>query len=326
MLAFKRLSSGGAIVNYFCSSQCRHCVYASSPAWPKDYMDARTARTTFAALKSLGCSSVHIGGGEPLLRPASLMEVLKEARNEGMGIEYIETNASWFTTPQAAEALLGQLLDHGVSTLLVSIDPYHNEYIPFAKTKGLLEACRTAGMGVFPWRMEFWDDLASFDDSKPHRLEEYAERFGADYPRHLMARYGLNMRGRALASFGRYLKKRPVMEILAESGPCAELRGTQHFHADLYGNFIPQSCAGLSMKVADLAAGADSGTYPYLSLLDGQGIRGLWDYARDAHGFKEKAEYAGKCDLCYDLRRYLVMERGIDSPDLQPRGHYEHMA
>lgn len=40
---------------------------------------------------SLGCASIHIGGGEPLLLPDSLCKVERKARVLGVGIEYVET-------------------------------------------------------------------------------------------------------------------------------------------------------------------------------------------------------------------------------------------
>ena len=29
-------------------------------------------------------------------------------------------------------------------------------------------------MNVFPWLMEFWDDIDAMDDQSPHSLDEYA--------------------------------------------------------------------------------------------------------------------------------------------------------
>lgn len=42
-------------------------------------------------------------------------------------------------------------------------------------------------------------------------------------------------------------------------------------------------------------------------------------------GIITKKEYAGKCDLCYDIRNYLVLELGLDLPDLKPEGHYKYI-
>ncbi len=38
LLHISSLYSGGLITNYYCTSQCRHCLYGCSPKWPKEYI------------------------------------------------------------------------------------------------------------------------------------------------------------------------------------------------------------------------------------------------------------------------------------------------
>lgn len=322
MLKINYLISGGIITNYNCSSKCRHCVYASSPGWPKDYMTASVADEVFSLLKKLGCHTVHIGGGEPLLRLEKLIPVLESAARNNIGIDYIETNASWFKDEQSAVHVLKELMGHNVHTLLISIDPFHNEYIPFCKVKGLMEACSRVNMGVFPWLMEFWSDLASMDDKKPHSLEEYSRRFGKNYIISLPSRYGLNLRGRALETYKPMMRKDSYERIVKRSAPCRLLSGVHHFHVDLYGNFIPQSCSGLSIKFSELFKEADPDKYPVFYRLETAGIKGLADLAVQEYGYKPKPQYAGQCDLCQDIRSFLALEVEEAFPDLQPAGFY----
>lgn len=322
ILKVNYLASGGIITNYKCSSKCKHCVYASSPSWPDDYMTSSTADKIFSILKRFGCSSVHIGGGEPLLKPERILSVLESAKRNKIDVEYIETNASWFKDESSAKMVLRELMKYGVNRLLISIDPYHNEYIPFCKVKGLIEACSKVNMGVFPWLLEFWDDIDALDDNKPHALEEYAQRFGEDYLWSLPRRYGLNLGGRALKTYKPMMRLEPFDEIVKNSTSCNLLSGIYHFHIDLYGNFIPQSCPGLSIKLDELVRGADSSKYPVFHRLESAGIGGLVELAIEEYDYKPKGKYAGKCDLCYDVRSYLVLKQEIDLPDLQPRDHY----
>jgi hypothetical protein len=326
MIKFDRLGSCGIIANYVCSSKCRHCMYASSPEWPKDYMEAGLADEIFRLLREHGCRSVHIGGGEPLLRPDRLLPVLDAAAKNGVGIEYIETNASWYRDEKRAGEVITDLRRHHVETLLISVDPYHNEYVPFRKIKGLIAACERYGMGVFLWRMEFWDDLeAAGDDSVVHSLEEYEEIFGDDYRLRLAQRYHLNLRGRALQTYREHLRDQPVEELFDRSSPCRELLGIHHFHVDLYGNFVPPACSGISLDLRDAVAGADPEKYPVYRALVSSGIKGLYEYAAEYFGYTPKESYKGKCDLCYDIRSYLVLRKNLNLPDLQPTGHYFYM-
>jgi len=319
------LVSGGIITNYKCSSKCRHCSYSSSPQWPDDYMSPSMADEIFSILKSLGCYSVHIGGGEPLLKPDKILDILEIAQKNNIHIEYIETNSSWYRNEASANAVLVELKNRGVNTLLISIDPYHNEYVPFWKVKALIKACSKEKMSVFPWLMDFWDDVDAMDDRRPHSLDEYIQLFGQDYLLQLLNRYGLNLKGRALRTYKPMMKAQPFEQILKESKPCRLLSGIYHFHVDLYGNFIPQSCPGFSIPLGELVHGADPDKYRIFHSLESSGIRGFAELAIKEYGYQPKAEYAGRCDLCYDIRNYLVLELRLDLPDLKPEGHYKYV-
>jgi len=288
-------------------------------------MTPSAAGEIFPVIKGLGCYSVHIGGGEPLLKPDKILDILDVAQRHNIDIEYIETNASWYRDEASTMAVLRDLKDHGVHTLLISLDPYHNEYIPFWKVKALIAACSKAKMNVFPWLMDFWDDIDAMDERSPHSLDEYARLFGRDYLLDLPKRYGLNLKGRALKTYSPMMKIQSLERILEGSTPCRLLSGIYHFHVDLYGNFIPQSCPGLSIPFRELVRGAEPGKYRVFYSLEAEGIRGLLELAGKEYGYKPVAEYAGKCDLCYDIRNYLVMELGLDLPDLKPEGHYMYV-
>jgi 2-iminoacetate synthase ThiH len=66
-LQINYLNSGGLITNYYCTSECGHCLYRCSPKWKKEYIDKPGAKAILQKILSLGCNSIHIGGGEPLL-------------------------------------------------------------------------------------------------------------------------------------------------------------------------------------------------------------------------------------------------------------------
>jgi len=322
----KNLVSGGLIVNYQCTSACRHCLYASSPRRDKAYITPETARSNLSRIRSLGCRSVHIGGGEPFIHVDGLKAVLREARSVGVCIDYIETNSSWFGRTDTAVETLGNLRRLGVDTLLVSISPFHNEFIPYRKVRGVIDACRQAGLRVFPWIADFQNDLAGMDEQKPHPLQDYIDRFGPDYMEQAAERYGLNLGGRAAVTYQKFIPRRSCKEVEQEQ-PCRmRLSDVYHSHVDLYGNYLPGLCTGLSVAVGDIGQPADPDRYPILHLLYTRGISGLRSWAEEEHGFEpDPGGYITACDLCQQLRGFLVLEREVDSPDLQPREFYSEL-
>ena len=321
----KRLVSGGLITNYFCASRCRHCLYNCSPHWEKNYIHPQIAEANLQTIRRLGCASVHIGGGEPLLRPEALGDVLQVARKVGVAVEYVETNSSWFKDRDSAMAILLKLRQQGLQTLLVSISPFHNEFIPFSRIQGVIEAARQAGIGIFPWISDFIADLSELDAADTHSLKEYEERFGRDYLKRLLQRYWIHMGGRALETFRPYLADKSAREICEENGGgcTAELLDTRHFHLDLFGNYIPGLCSGLSIKREDLGKALPEERYPVLTTLFHEGIRGIFKMAEEEFDYTPaKSRYINKCDLCTEIRTFFVQKNFGSHAELNPKEFY----
>jgi len=323
-ISISSLASGGLITNYYCTSACGHCLYRCSPLWPKVYINAESAHIHLSIVKKLGCNSVHIGGGEPFLNPDGLLAVLDIAESLQIKINYVETNASWFMQTDHANDLLGRIARHGVSALLVSISPFHNEYIPFYKVKGVMDSCKNTGMIVHAWTNDFIDDVSQLDHTCTHSLDEYNSVYGSSYISDIPKRYWISPGGRALETFSRLEQGIAVPALLnCSRGGCTELLSVNHFHIDLFGNYIPGLCAGLSIKSEDLGSELDKMKYPIISILFNKGIRGFLYYAMDEYGFEpSKALYHSKCELCFEIRRFLTCSAEISSIELQPSQHY----
>ncbi len=322
----KRLVSGGLIINYYCTSRCKHCLYACSPGWDKKYIDSATAEKNLRKIRSMGCFSVHVGGGEPFLNREGLEQVLEIATKTEVQVEYVETNSSWFKNHDSAVRVLSSLRERGLTTLLISISPFHNEFIPFWKVKGVIKACQSIGIRVFPWIPEFYQEIDALGDKTTHKLSEYEELYGPGYLKSLPSRYWIHFGGRAVKTFAGVLETKTFIEILSTSGAgCTELLEVNHFHLDLFGNYIPGLCSGLSIRREDLSVSISPQTYPFLYELLSRGIKGLYEMVRSDYDFKPSARYLCKCHLCLDIRRFLVLGKGINSPDLQPIQFYENL-
>lgn len=323
-LIISSLLSGGLITNYYCTSSCAHCLYRCSPLWPKKFIDVTTAREQLTIIKNLGCQSIHIGGGEPFLNPDALISVLDEAAKAKIAIQYVETNSSWFQRLDNACELLQEISKRGVRALLVSISPFHNEYIPFYKVKGVIDSCKKTGIAVNAWTWDFFEEIDSLDDKETHSLTEFSNRFGEDYISRIPCRYWISPGGRALDTFSKVSSRITVPALLSRfKEGCSELASVSHFHVDLFGNYIPGLCAGLSIKSEDLGKTLDSDKYPLLTLLFNQGVKGLFRMAMEEYGFEpRKALYFNKCELCFEIRKYLVCSANLKSAELCPHEHY----
>jgi len=323
----ERLQSGGLITNYYCTSKCGHCLYACSPHWEKLYIDVETAEKNLLKAKELGCGSIHVGGGEPLLDMEGLKTVLGLAQKTGVAVEYVETNSSWFKDPDSSRRTLEELKELGLSALLVSISPFHNAFIPFYKVKGVIEQCGKAGISVFPWIRDFYSEIDAFDDKATHKIVEYRRKFGKHYLRDMPSRYWIHLGGRALSTFREVFDRKDYRAVLSSSSlGCRELLDVGHFHLDLWGNYIPGLCSGLSLKRDDLGTVISKQAYPILSTLYASGVHGLFELAVSDYAFAPSpGGYISKCDLCLDIRRYLVVEKKTENLEMQPLQFYENL-
>ena len=281
------------------------------------------ALKAFRLARSLGCRVMHIGGGEPFLRFEELLKCCEAAQEAGVAVEYVETNSSWFKSMDEAVEMLKELKRRAVSTLLVSISPFHNEYIPFSRVQGVMEACRRAGISIFPWSSDFIQDLGMLDPSRPHKMKEYQELFGRDYLYSIPSRYWIVMRGRALDTFAGMLPEAATEQIVSNaSGGCRELLDTSHFHIDLYGRYLPGLCSGLGIRLDDLAKPLVPEEYPVIHALLSKGPGGLLEMAGDL-GFKPAPMYRSKCHLCQEVRTHLIRHAPGRFHELSPPWFYE---
>ncbi len=76
--------------------------------------------------------------------------------------------------------------------------------------------------------------------------------------------------------------------------------------------------------MADLGGPLPEGKYPLLDRLAAAGIRGLQELAVGTFGFTpRRSGYLNHCDLCTDIRRFLLKSNGNRFPELAPTGFYD---
>ncbi|MCL1794765.1 MAG: radical SAM protein [Oscillospiraceae bacterium] len=321
----------GIAVTYKCSASCLHCCYCSSPRRSGDYMSRGSADRIFSLLGEMGCNSVHIGGGEPFSNFEKLLEVCESALERRVAIEYIETNASWYAGDSGASKKLQELMALGVDCLLVSVDPFHNEFVPYRKTKELKERCQKNGMGVFVWQSKFERIVSRMDANIPHALSEYEDLFGKGFLETIADSYGLGYNGRALQILEKIQKNRYPAEQLAKESSCrAQIASLRHFHIDPNEDLIPPSCNGFRANVFELCGdGIDADKYKYFTAVAKGGLGLFLEKARESGFVPKSGGYVSKCALCFDMKKFIcgaAMEKtGAEPADIGPAGFFQEI-
>jgi len=299
------------MLSYWCNARCRFCYVNAGPrhsywADPDQLVEwwqslQRLARRFGKDVK------IHLTGGEPFGNWPLLVNVLEKARQADLPpVQKIETNAYWAQEPATVRSRLERLKALSVPLISVAADIYHQQFVPFANVRLLVETAREI-LGPQGVRVRWWDFYNSFDDNRPPCPDQ--ERMTAAL---LAGRDRLT--GRAAELAGQLLQGKPPEELGIEHRTCAKaILASRHVHIDPYGNVFAGTCSGLILGSAVVESPQqiwqwldETGpTGPIFESLVKAGPLQLYRLAV-RHGFKADPNgYVGACQLCYFVRRFL---------------------
>ncbi len=319
----------GLILSYKCQCECAHCLYNCGPTW-RDWMSPEEVQEALeATLHWEQPYQVHLTGGEPFLKFSLLLHAVEIATELGIPV-YAETNAGWCVGETLVEERFTALQEVGPSALLISCSPFHAETIPPART---LMAIRKSLEVFGPQRtivyMSGWlEQIQAFGIDAPTPLEAYSQVFGREEAgRMFWQGYSLISGGRSGYRLGHLAPKRSPEAFQGQT--ChRELLYAHHSHFDLYGNFIPSFCGGLTVgnwhQLPQLIADFQSNIFPELiEILIKAGPYRLYEVAKESYNYQAPdGGFVGKCHLCVDVRRHLV--GSADFPELRPVEFYDN--
>lgn len=320
------LVSGGLMLSYRCSNACRHCLYRCSPKAPNEWISLETANAAFSALaREPGLDGIHISGGEAPLKMELLIEVIRLAREMNVPLSYLETNAAWCTSHEKAVDGFKRMRTAGLPSVLVSASMFHNEFVPFRKTRTAVEAAGEVfgTHNVIVWLPNLYEAVERMGDhDQTHTLEAFCERTGLESNMDLLPRlYHLIPGGRVPDALRDcYAPKKA--EAFKNLNCLHQLTSTSHFHIDPFGNLFTGLCAGIvSGTVEDLHPVINEETKPVITRLCRSGPYALMERAAEEYGYEEKQDgYISECDLCISVRRHLVSNGKF--PELKPDFYY----
>ena len=322
----KYFSSAGILVTYWCNAQCESC-YLNCRGQCDESMSVESAVDYWAQLIDAsphGCR-VHLTGGEPFGNFRHLLEICSLAKSRRLGpLDKVETNAFWAADEAIIRDRLTRLDHAGMHKLVISTDPYHQQFVPIDYCRTL---AATAERILSPQRVQVrWRDWLDegFDTDNISRSRR--DELFAQYAQRRRDRFT----GRAAGTLAQYVEQTNI-EDLADN-PCSEpLLRSRHVHVDPAGRVFPGTCAGIILgnlaqqSVTDLwqKLNDDYNDRPILAPLVRGGPVALLDRASDV-GFVPQKTYAGKCHLCWDIRQYLA-GKNLEPTELGPAWMYQSL-
>ncbi len=326
--------SAGILLTYKCSSTCKHCMYACSPSWKSDWISEEDLKKVLAQLsgkikenvygpKSVGVNSgLHFTGGEPFLNFNLLLQAVQMAVKHRIPSVFVETDCFWCVNEETAREKLRQLKDEGLNGILISVNPFILEQVPFEKTQRAIRVAREVfGRNLMVYQEVFYRQFERFRLKSALRFEEYLKLYADS-----LSFAELIPMGRVPYKLGFLYRKHPAGQFLAES--CRnELTREWHVHVDNYCNYMTGYCGGISLGDARrlntiCSEGVDLEEHPVLKAL-ANNLGELYELGVEEFGYKETSEgYISKCHLCVDVRKHIVQETDEFS-ELSPREFYQ---
>jgi hypothetical protein len=160
-------------------------MYACSPQWSADWSSAETLESILSSLAGriqpspFGPDAVslnyglHFTGGEPFLNYGLLCRAVEIAEQLRIPSTFLETNCFWCTGDEITRERLRALKERGLKGMLVSVNPFYLEYVPFERTKRAIRiGYELFGDNLSVYQMEYYRKFiqwgiqgkVSFDD------------------------------------------------------------------------------------------------------------------------------------------------------------------
>ena len=331
--------SGGLILSYKCSSECKHCMYFGSPSWSDRWIDEDRLKLILTQISkfiqpspygpeivSLN-SGLHFTGGEPFLNYDLLLRAVEIGCKMNIPSMFVETNCYWCKNDIITRKRFVELQAKGLHGILISVNPFILEYIPFEYTERAIKLSLEIFRENFMiYQMYYFNQFKDLNIKGKLPLEKYLDLVSVE---NLKRHVELFKMGRAAYALQDLYKKYPINHFFNEN--CgSELVRNWHCHFDNYGNYIPGYCGGISWgNISNLdtlcTKAIDLGEFPILKALILGKIKDLYDFSVQNFNYKDlKDGYVSKCHVCFDIRKEITSKTN-KLHELNPIEFYQHI-
>ncbi|MBN2136199.1 MAG: radical SAM protein [Sedimentisphaerales bacterium] len=309
--------SAGLLLTYKCNCACAFCYYNCGPD-KGGLMAVKTAIGAWRSLKVLAGDSarIHLTGGEPFLYWERLVEILEEAKQEGLGgCDMVETNGFWAASEKTAVERLNTLDELGVRRLKISTDPFHQEYVDVELVRQLAQIAREI-LGpervLVRWEKYLKDPVGTTGLSTDQRSSKLADA---------MQDYHCRFTGRAASELGPAAESESI-ESIASMNCSSDFLSAKGVHIDPYGNVFSGTCSGIiignvkAKPLEEIWKQFEPAGNGVIAALFRHGPAGLLDKAVSL-GYEKRERYASKCHLCTSIRQFLF-DNGVEDSVVGP--------
>ncbi len=130
-----------------CNAACAHCAVNSGPKEKAIMTDGEIFNLIDSAFYDCSSPSIGFSGGEAFLYYDRLCRILRYATAKG-ALVAVNTNGFWGKNYDDACDKIRELNEIGVKKLVVSIDEFHEKFIPTQFPINVIKACKSLHLEV----------------------------------------------------------------------------------------------------------------------------------------------------------------------------------
>jgi MoaA/NifB/PqqE/SkfB family radical SAM enzyme len=297
------------IVTYLCNSKCSHCQLGEEEKgkrFPSHVDKDKAVEIIRKVGRTYAPKSIMTFGGESLLYPEIVCAIHEQAKKVGIPIRVVITNGLWATKARKIQEIAHNLAKSGVNEVSISVDGFHQEFIPLNIVKKAAKSLIEAGIERVSWN-PCW--VVSKDDDN-----EYNRRTKTILQKlrnlHVEESEGNSVqpKGRALSSLTEFLPQRtPVPK-----GKCGEMPYTEKLDSVKTISVEPDGRIAVcedfyignafESDIIDILENYDPYRIPEAKSILEKGMDGLTKWARKRGVEPQPEGYYNICHMCTDLR------------------------
>ena len=173
----KNLNKIEFVVTDACTGRCRHCSQGDHAASGTRLDPTVAADAVRKITARYDIQTVMAFGGEPLLHPDAVCAIMAAAKDRNVPRRQVITNGYVSTDIEKIRELAKRLAMCGINDLLLSVDAFHQEWIPLDTVKAF--AAEVAGQGI-PIRLQpAWLVNAEHDNAYNRTTKNILESFSS---------------------------------------------------------------------------------------------------------------------------------------------------
>jgi MoaA/NifB/PqqE/SkfB family radical SAM enzyme len=303
------------VVTYLCNSKCRHCQLGEEEErkrFASCIDETKAVEITRKVGKKYSPKSIMTFGGEPLLYPKIVYAIHKEAKKTGIPVREVITNGFWSADAEKVEEIATNLVKSGVNKVSISVDCFHQEFIPLEIVKKTAESLVKAGIGRISWN-PCWIVSKDHNNIFNRKTKNILRRL-KDLRIECSEGNNVQPEGRATLWLKDFLPPKTRMP----KGKCGDIPYTEALDSihtvcvepDGRIAICKELYIGNTFKtdIVDIIENYDPFGIPEARAIVENGIDGLMNWAKERDVEPDPKGYYSICHLCVDIRRRVSVQ------------------